>query len=294
MGIHFELQQVSPRTVAVVDEQLASNAGALVLDDYIVAVDATMRPDTARTFRALLEETYRRPVKYLCVTHYHGDHVLGLKAFKDVTLFASAPLVANMQSRMKSDWTPEALAAWKVEDPAAAEWLDEVELIIPPLLLHNRLDIVNREKVIEFHQAGGHTSCSTFGYYPDERILFAGDLIFAGQLPYAGDVTCDPERWITTLKTWLTWDIAKVIPGHGPITDQGEIQKQLEFFEALKSATRETLAARKEPQDIIMPTLYTVDKEGHWLVERAQKHWYEYYRNYETENSSTAGRTTPN
>src|SRR5512138_341579 len=132
MGIHFELQQVSPSTVAVVDEQLASNAGALVLDDYIVAVDATMRPDTARTFRQLLEEKFQRPVKYLCVTHYHGDHVLGLTSFKDVTLFASAHIVANMQSRMKSDWTPEALAAWKAEDPAAAEWLDEVELIIPP------------------------------------------------------------------------------------------------------------------------------------------------------------------
>jgi glyoxylase-like metal-dependent hydrolase (beta-lactamase superfamily II) len=117
MGIHFEIQQVSKNTIAVIDEKLASNAGAILLDDYIVAIDATMRTDTARTFRAMLEDNYHRPVKYLCVTHHHGDHVFGLKSFSDVTIFASAHIVENMQRRMNSDWIPQALVAWKNEDP---------------------------------------------------------------------------------------------------------------------------------------------------------------------------------
>ena len=173
MGIRFEIHQVSQRTIVVIDEQLASNASAILLDDFIVAVDATMRPDTSHTFRLMLEEKYQRPVKYLCVTHYHGDHVFGLKSFRDVTLFASAYIVENMQRRISSDWAPQALAVRKKEDPTAAEWIDDVEFIFPSVLLHQRMDLVNQGRLIEFHHAGGHTNCSVYGYYPDEKVLFA-------------------------------------------------------------------------------------------------------------------------
>ena len=278
MGIHFEIQQVSPRTIAVIDGQLASNAGALLLDDYIVAVDATMRPDTSQTFRSMLEEKYQRPVKYLCVTHYHGDHVFGLKSFRDVTIFASAHIVGNMQRRMSTDWSPQALAARKKGDPTAAEWIDDVEFIFPSVLLHQGIDLFNKDRRVEFHHSGGHTSCSVYGYYPDEKVLFAGDLIFAGQMPFAGDVTCDPEQWMAVLRTWLNWDIVHVIPGHGPLTGMAEIKKQLDFFELLKKATLDVIQAGREPQDISMPATYAVSEKDQWLVESTQKHWYEFYK----------------
>ena len=278
MGIQFEIQQVSPRTIAAIDEQLASNASAILLDDFIVAVDATMRPDTSHTFRLMLEEKYQRPVKYLCVTHYHGDHVFGLKSFRDVTLFASAYIVENMRRRMSSDWAPQALAARKKENPTAAEWIDDVEFIFPSVLLYQKIDLVNQNRRIEFHCAGGHTNCSVYGYYPDEKVLFAGDLIFADQIPYAGDKTCNPEQWIATLKTWLNWEIVHVIPGHGPVAGMAEIKKHLNFFELLKKATLDTIQAGKEPQDITMPTTYTVSEKERWLVESTKKHWYEFYK----------------
>jgi glyoxylase-like metal-dependent hydrolase (beta-lactamase superfamily II) len=278
MGIQFEIQQLSQRTVAVVNEKLASNAGAVLMDDYIVAIDATMRPDTAHTFRVMLEEKYHRPVKYLCVTHYHGDHVFGLKSFRDVTIFASAHIVENMRRRMNSDWTPQGLAARKNADPAAMEWIDDVELIVPPVLLYDGMDIVDRDKHVEFRHAGGHTSCSVYGYYPEEKVLFAGDLIFACQIPFAADLTCNPEQWIATLRTWSSREIAQVIPGHGPVAGKAEIEKQLAFFESLKKATLDAIRAGKGPQDIIIPTTYNVRKEEHGMVEMTQKRWYEFYK----------------
>lgn len=228
MKISFEIQQVSKCTVAVIDESLASNAGAILLDEYIIAVDATMRPDTSRIFRKMLEDKYHRPVRYLCVTHYHADHVFGLKHFKDATIFASSQIAENL--KLSPDWSPQAFAARKNDDPTAREWLDDVEFIIPSMLFQRRIDIIDRDKTIEFHHAGGHTSCSVFAYFAGENILFAGDLIFAGQFPYAGDATCDPEQWIATLKSWLDLDISQVIPGHGPLTGVDEIKKHLELF----------------------------------------------------------------
>jgi hypothetical protein len=103
-------------------------------------------------------------------------------------------------------------------------------------------------------------------------------LIFAGQIPFAGDVTCNPEQWITTLRTWLSWEIAQVIPGHGPVVGKAEIEKQLAFFESLKTATIDAIRAGKGPQDIAMPTTYSVRKEEQGLVEMTQRRWYEFYK----------------
>jgi cyclase len=179
---------------------------------------------------------------------------------------------------MSSDWAPQALAARKKEDPAVAEWIDDVEFVFPSVLFHQRIDIVNQGRFIEFRHAGGHTSCSVYGYYPDEKVLFAGDLIFAGQIPFAADVTCNPEQWITTLKTWLNWEIVHVIPGHGPVAGIAEIKKHLDFFESLKKATLDAIQAGKEPQDITMPTTYTVSEQEQWLGNGIKKRWFEFYK----------------
>jgi len=88
-----------------------------------VVVDAGMRPDAAYLFRSALEETSHLPVRFLCVTHYHADHVFGLAPFKDVTLFGSARVMENM--KRSPDWSSEALAKWKTNDPEAGEWLDQ-------------------------------------------------------------------------------------------------------------------------------------------------------------------------
>jgi len=275
--IQLEIQPVSRNTLALIDPRLRSNAGAILFDDFIVVVDATLRPDAAGVFRTLLQDTYRRPVRYLCLTHHHSDHIFGLKPFKDVTLFAAHPFAANLQRRASSDWTPEALAALKAEDPLANAWIDEVELILPPVLFHQRLDIVHHQRRVEFHHSGGHTDCSVYAYDPGERTLFAGDLIFSGRLPYAGDPTCDPERWMAALRGWLDLEIEHVVPGHGPLADKGEIEKQLAFLEQLKDATLHAIRAGQAPQAIQMPALYPVDERSQWFVEPTQARWHAYY-----------------
>lgn len=276
MPIRFNLQPVGPNAIIATNEKLASNAAALLMDDFIVAVDATMRPDTSQTFRNMLEEQYHRPVKYLCVTHYHADHVFGLKSFKDVSMFASSLIAENM--RQSPDWDPQSLAERKKNDPNSQEWLDEVEFIIPPLLFHQRMDLCGPNNTIEFYHSGGHTSCSVFGYAPKNGTLFAGDLIFAGRFPYAGDGTCDPEKWIATLKSWLNMEISRILPGHGPVTDINEIKLYLELFETLKANTLNTLDNGQTYHDIAVPAVYPLGERDQWFVDRTKKHWFEYYR----------------
>ena len=53
-------------------------------------------------------------------------------------------------------------------------------------------------------------------YVVDERVLFAGDLVFAGRLPFVGNA--DSKGWLVGIQKMkdLQPAPAVVVPGHGP------------------------------------------------------------------------------
>jgi glyoxylase-like metal-dependent hydrolase (beta-lactamase superfamily II) len=271
----MSLQRVTASTAAAIDPRLQSNAAAIVFEDFVVVVDAGMRPFASRLFRKTLEETYRRPVRFVCVTHKHGDHTFGLTAFKEVTVFGSRRLATALAE--SPDFAPDARAARKQMEPDGGAWLDEVELVLPELRFEDRMDVSFGGRTVEFHHSGGHTDCSTWGYLAEEKVLFSGDLIFSGMFPFAGDPTADPEVWMATLRLWKTMAIEHVIPGHGPVSGSEEIARQLEFLETLKQNTLAAIATDKGPEDILLPAMYPIGDKP-WFAEKTVQRWHEYYR----------------
>lgn len=275
----LELQQITDHIVAVTDPVSTSLAGAVALKEFVVVVDATMTPLIARQFRKQVEIHFQLPLKYLLLTHCHGDHVLGLAPFEDLCVVGSTVLRQNMLDRLHTEWSAENFAKWKQEVPADAEWLEQVKIVLPTLNFRNTLEIWNNDKVIEFHHAGGHTSGSSYAYIPKEKVLFAGDLMFAEGFPYAGDATCDPEQWMLVFETLLALDFDTLIPGHGPCVGKDEIKKHLHFFRDLKRATQSAIAVGKPCDAIEVPSgFYEVSEEHQWIKDRTLKHWHQFYR----------------
>jgi glyoxylase-like metal-dependent hydrolase (beta-lactamase superfamily II) len=275
MSIIFQFDQASPGASMASHPQLVSNIGIAVLPDFLVVMDAGMRPFASRLLRDMVEKQFQRPVKYLWLTHYHADHVFGLSTFKDTLIFGAEQVVTNLNA--SPDWSPESMENWKKDDPSAGDWLQEVEFILPDFTFHQGLTIRNAGVEMEFRYSGGHTSCSSYGYLPAEKVLFAGDLLFAGKFPYAHVSNNDPELWINTLQTWMSMDISRVIPGHGPLADKEEIWKCLGFFLALKENTLRCIEKGGQPGQIEVPSVYPLEERSAFLMENARKRWYEYY-----------------
>jgi cyclase len=278
MNIEFELQQISERTVAIIGPELRSNAGAVALDSFVVAIDPTMKPPAARAFRQKLERRFDLPVRFFLLTHHHADHVFGAASFKDTCVIGSTELTASILKKKDTEWSPKAIERWKQNNPAEDNtWLDEVEIIVPALSFRDKIEIRDGDLVVELVHAGGHTSCSTYAYVPGEKVLFAGDLMFAESFPYAGDRTCDPERWMDVFRDFLSLDFEKLVPGHGPVVGKDEVEKHLAFFEELRDATQEAIEAGAGPEAIRVPRFYGTDEEGAWGKVATLKHWYAFY-----------------
>jgi cyclase len=57
------------------------NVSFLVTNEGVLVVDSGTSPDEGKLVMAEIAKKTDKAVKYLVLTHYHGDHTFGLQAF---------------------------------------------------------------------------------------------------------------------------------------------------------------------------------------------------------------------
>ena len=193
------------------NRNFVSNAGFVVTQDSVVVIDALGSPELARELRAEIARITPKPVSHVIVTHYHADHIYGLQTFKD----AGAVVVAHRQglAYLNSDTAALRLKASREE---LFPWIDEsTRLVGADLWLDGPTALRVGGTVLQLQPAGpAHTPEDLVVWLPQQRILFAGDLVFRGRIPFVGQA--DSAHWIDSLQALLAFDAQVVVPGHGP------------------------------------------------------------------------------
>jgi cyclase len=273
----IEFKEVTPHTILInFKDYFEVNAGAIILNNFIIVIDALMYPIQAKQFREKLETKYNLPVKYLFITHYHADHLFGIAAFKDIEIFGSSLLIENLKKRKEENWTTEAFNEWKKEEPEIEEFIDEIEIIIPTEGFKTKRIIKDDGLSVEFYHSGGHTGGSSYAYFPNEKVLFSGDLIAAGFWPFISDPNEDFEGWINSFEFILNLDVDVVIPGHGPLVGLDYIKEQLRFMKNLKNNVIKAISEGKEVQQIEIPE-YKHEPAEDWQIPRALEFLFNFY-----------------
>jgi glyoxylase-like metal-dependent hydrolase (beta-lactamase superfamily II) len=199
-----------------------SNAGFVVTSAGVVVIDALGSPELARELRAEIARITPLPVTHVIVTHYHADHIYGLQVFKD----AGARVIAHRQALLylHSDTAQQRLAASREE---LFPWVDEATRLVPAdQWVDGPTTLRVGDTVLELHPVGpSHTPEDLVVWLPQRRVLFAGDLVFRGRIPFVGQA--DSAHWIQALDTLLGFDAQLVVPGHGPVS--GSVRADLEL-----------------------------------------------------------------
>ncbi|NHK32139.1 MAG: MBL fold metallo-hydrolase [Asgard group archaeon] len=252
MSIECKVEAITKKTAigkTIINGRKNSNAGAIAVGDYVIAIDPSSSAESAPVFRKGLEDHFKLPIKYLHVTHYHGDHTKGIHAFQDTIVIGAKQLY----DQMKKDGIP----------------------FPPEIMFTDKLIIENQGSQVEFHYIGGHTVCSSIAYFPEEKVIFLGDLLFADEFPWAGDASSNPDQWIAFFEDVLKLDFDHVVPGHGPLCDKVEIEKQLKLLKELRDNTLLALKENKGPTEITRSTIYKNASESR--VTRTLHHFHNFY-----------------
>ncbi len=210
------------------------NIGVSAGDDGIVIVDDQFAP-LAPKIKEALHGITTKPIKFIVNTHYHGDHTGGNEVFgKD------APIIAqeNVRKRLASG----SKAMGRETPPAPKDAL-------PVITFNDRATLhVNGEDIRAVHFPHGHTDGDAVIYFTQSNVVHMGDDFFNGLYPFVdvdngGSVKgmlANVDKVLSTLP-----DDAKVIPGHGPLSDKAGLRAFAEVLRGTTAAVAKALAAGK-------------------------------------------------
>ncbi len=213
VSAHVWIFQGDAGAASAANRGFMSNAGFVVTDDGVVVFDALGTPALGRAMIRAIGKVTRAPIRRVVVSHYHADHIYGLQAFRE----AGAEIWAhrNAQAYLASDVSVRRLEQRRAE---LYPWVDENTRLVPPdLLLDGDTDF--RLGGVTFrliHTGGAHSPEDILMFVVEDRVLFAGDLVFSGRLPFVG--TSDSRGWQAALARMVAVKPTVVIPGHGPAT----------------------------------------------------------------------------
>jgi glyoxylase-like metal-dependent hydrolase (beta-lactamase superfamily II) len=221
-----------------------SNAGFVVTPAGVVVIDALGSPQLARELIAEVRRRTGQAVTHVILTHYHADHIYGLQEFQA----AGARIIAHRagQQYLHSDTAQSRLAASRAD---LAPWIDAgTRLIAADEWIDGPRELVVGGVRLVLQPVGpAHTPEDLVVFLPAERVLFAGDIVFRGRLPFVGQA--DSRRWIAALDTLLAFDAGAVVPGHGPMSTAREDMELTRDYLAYLRETMGRAARNMEPFD---------------------------------------------
>ncbi|WP_329446370.1 MBL fold metallo-hydrolase [Streptomyces sp. NBC_01426] len=185
-----------------------NNAGFVSDGGRTLLVDTAATRRRALALREAVASTGVPMPRTVVNTHHHGDHTYGNGVFAPEALILghdnarAEQLAAGHQLEM----------IWPTTDFGA------VEIVPPDLTYNDRTTLhVGDIEVRIIHPGVAHTTGDSLVWLPGQRVVFTGDLVFAGGTPFLAMGSLSGS--LRAMELLRSLDAETVVPGHGPLTD---------------------------------------------------------------------------
>ena len=280
---NFDVQQIAPGVYAVIRREppglwFDANNVFIVDDEGVIVIDSNVSPSSTREVLAALRRITDRPVTHVINTHWHEDHILGNRvyreAFPDVQFVAHATTAEdlrtvaanNRRGSLQSggefaaqlrelvragrnlagqEMTDEERASYRKDASLVERYLVDArdfEPVMPTITVDDRLVLRRGGRVVEvLHLGAGHTRADLVVHLPAERIAITGDLV-VWPVPLVGS-TSFPGAYAATLRRVLDLRPAVIVPGHGPVLrDDAYLRTLADLLTSLRTQTAAAVA----------------------------------------------------
>jgi glyoxylase-like metal-dependent hydrolase (beta-lactamase superfamily II) len=233
------------------NEGHTSNAGFVVTDAGVVVFDALGTPALGYRLLQRIREVTDQPIARIVVSHYHADHVYGLQAFKqyagDPPVWAQSLALGYVGGTAASQGE-DAQRRLAQRREALFPWVDEHTYIVAPD--HTFGDELSFElggvSFLLKHLGPAHAPGDSIMLIKEYGVLFSGDVIYKGRVPFLDSPQTDITHWLQGLDYLTTLEPAPryVIPGHGEPSDnvQQAIATTRDYIKYVRDAMRKAVA----------------------------------------------------
>ncbi len=222
---------------------VASNALVIVNEDDVVVVDSHITADAGRALLNSIRAITDKPISYLINSHFHFDHAHGNQVFAENTdiigheftreamlndplngatyqtiggPIAQTALLTAINEQITSEQGD--VATLKRQRTVLERHIEALPAVVPTppnITLTDTMTLRQGSREIRLiHPGRGHTGGDVIVYLPAEKVVFTGDLLYAGA-PYLGDGFADEMP--DTLDVVRALEVNIIAGGHGPL-----------------------------------------------------------------------------
>jgi len=217
----LHVSKVAPSVYFVENASPDYNSMFVVFSDYVVVVEApSSDSDSTKVMAAIRDTAPGKPIRYIVPTHFHEDHIGGLRAYiregaTVVTTPGNLRFMEMFMKRMKATQPQMKLPAVEVID-GKRRFSDGTIT----------LDLLN--------VPSAHVDEMVVASIPSEGIVYVADGLTRDWGPWRRPTT--EERTLVRQLEKLGLNMRMVLPGHGPPALQADIERyRLSFGEPIGS-----------------------------------------------------------
>ena len=242
-----------------------SNTFMVATNEGNVIIDTSMAFNAARHNQLLRAES-SAPVKYIILTHGHGDHTGGISAWKQegTGIIAQKEHIefAHYQTRLQGFFARRNAAQFSLRIPSPGEWAGNFGAnIAPTILFDDKYEFELGGLKFEIYHTPGETPDHLTVWIPKYRAAFVGDNYYTS-FPNIYTLRGTKPRWaldyVASLNKVLDLKPEILLPSHGePIHGNAEITRRLaRYRDAILYVHDETVRGMNAGKDV-----YTLMRE---------------------------------
>ena len=170
--------------------------------------------NAAKWLKKELKKRFNVPIKYVVYSHNHSDHIYGAQVFDDP----------------ETAFVAHALAKQDIQ-------ITKADTVIPDLTFKDDMAISLGGHSVELHYHGpndGRGSISML--FKPEKLMFVVDWIVVGRMPWQKLWSYDIQGMINSTRQVLELDFEVFVGGHANIGKKSDVQRYLNYLEALYAA----------------------------------------------------------
>lgn len=255
--------------------------GAIILNLGTILIDAPLRSEDARSWRASLINMGSSSNRVLVNLDSHPDRTLGTRAM-DCTIVAhqkTAQTFRNRPSVFKGH-TSESGAEWEMnEEVIGTRW------IAPDITFSQSLRFHWGEPEVFIEHRPGPTVGSVWVIIPDAKVVFVGDTIMPDQPPFLANA--DLPAWLDSLDELRTqYKDFTIISGRNGLVEADSVKEQKSYISKIYK-NLERLAGRSAVPEMteglvsnLIKDLTVSSKLREHYIQRLRNGLYQYYTHH--------------
>lgn len=252
---HFaqKVYQVAGNVYSAVGWQLG-NVAMIEAPEGLIIIDTGESVSESRKIMAEFRKISDKPVKAVVYTHFHSDHINGVKAFVteeqvrsgEVQIIAHETLLANVVAQgalvgpilsVRSGYSFGAMLPEGDHEQMNAgigpiAKVEAATFIAPTLTFKDKLDTRIAGLDLQFLHVPSEAPDEIIIYLPDNRVLISAEVEQGPTLPnihtLRGTKFRDPVVWVESLDKLRAYKAEHMVPLHGrPVSGQDKVEEVL-------------------------------------------------------------------